>query len=358
MHLKNNKIIMQDIANALNISRTTVYRALRGKGRVKEETKKQVLKESKRLGYKANKAAIMLASSKKEIVIGALFPSEPKFFFEDVYTGIEDAAKELKDFGLYIKYCQTKTHDVDKQFDLFEKLLKEKVSGIVITPSSPVLLNDLINKATHKGIPVITFLSDAPISKRLCFIGQDLKASGKVAGELMGKFIMGTGKIAVLTGFSEVWSLQQRVEGFRYEIGNHFKSVDIIGQFEYFDDVEKAYKIAKHIMKTQKDLAGIYTTSSAGTVGVGRAVNELRQSGKITVIGFDLTDEIRDMLLMNTLQATICQDPYAQGYYSIKILFKYLVEGIKPSDSSLYTNIEIIIRGNVNKSLFNKELYR
>jgi len=89
------------------------------------------------------------------------------------------------------------------QIEIFKKVLEKKVDAIVLLLLSPLSLNGLIDKAHKMNIPVIIFNTDAPLSKRFCFVGQDEKASGRLAGELLGKFLDGRGKIAVLKGFSE-----------------------------------------------------------------------------------------------------------------------------------------------------------
>jgi len=57
---------------------------------------------------------------------------------------------------------------------------------------------------------VVTFNTDARESDRLLFVGQDLYRSGRVAGELLGRFVGSAGRVALLTGFAELQAHQER----------------------------------------------------------------------------------------------------------------------------------------------------
>ena len=73
-------------------------------------------------------------------------------------------------------------------------------------------LTDTINRAIDAGIPVVTWDSDAPKSKRIAFYGVDDYASGKIMGEQAIKLLNGKGKVAIITSLGAT-NLQNRLEG-------------------------------------------------------------------------------------------------------------------------------------------------
>ena len=75
------------------------------------------------------------------------------------------------------------TADQLKQKEILESYITQKVDGIAISALNGDFLTDTINRAIDAGIPVVTWDSDAPKSKRLAFYGVDDFASGRIMGE-------------------------------------------------------------------------------------------------------------------------------------------------------------------------------
>ena len=67
------QVSVKDIAKELNISLSTVHKAMTGKGGISEERRKEVLKTAKKMGYQVNSVAQTLA--RKSINLGIIMPS-------------------------------------------------------------------------------------------------------------------------------------------------------------------------------------------------------------------------------------------------------------------------------------------
>ena len=333
----------QDIADLLGISRGTVYRALNNAGRISEETKRRVLETAERIGYKPNKLARTLVLQ-KDIRIVAILPSIPEYFFGKIEQGIRDAEKELKDFGVSVTYYHTKAvNDVCGQIELFEKAIQEKYDGMLIIPANPVLLRPHVDAAVEAGMPVVALNNDLPDSKRLCFVGEDSMMAGRVAAELMGKFLAKKGQVAILSGFPQASGLRERAKGFISVMRESFPQIELIGTYEYFEDKEEAYQITKRLTIDYPQLAGVFLTTTTGLEASARAILDCGKQDVIKAIGFDVNDEIEELMQKNVIYAAIHQDPHAQGYYSLKILSRYLTDGKMPEKEHLYTRLGILL---------------
>ncbi len=119
-------------------------------------------------------------------------------FFNWAYGGMQDAAKLI---GPHIKteLRGPATWDASQEARAIEQLIAKGVKGIIVTAGDATTLNPAINKAVKRGIPVITFDSDAPESKRLCFAGTNNYEAGKVAGKAMVEWLKGKGEVGIST---------------------------------------------------------------------------------------------------------------------------------------------------------------
>ena len=99
----NSKITIHDIANKLNITASTVSRALNNNPRISDATKKAVQKAAKELNYQPNNIASALRNGRSHI-IGIIVPTADRSFFASVVRGIEDIANKLH---YKVIICQT-----------------------------------------------------------------------------------------------------------------------------------------------------------------------------------------------------------------------------------------------------------
>ena len=101
-----------------------------------------------------------------------------------------------------------------KQKEILESFITQHVDGIAISALNGDFLTDTINRAVDAGIPVVTWDSDAPKSKRCAFYGVDDFASGRILGEQAVKLLNGKGKVAIITSVGAT-NLQRRLDGVR-----------------------------------------------------------------------------------------------------------------------------------------------
>jgi LacI family transcriptional regulator len=87
-------ITIKDIAKALNLSTSTVSRALRNSYEINPETKKLVMEYAERMNYRPNPIALSLKDSKSKS-IGVIIPEIANHFFSQLINGIESIAYNL-----------------------------------------------------------------------------------------------------------------------------------------------------------------------------------------------------------------------------------------------------------------------
>ena len=157
-----------------------------------------------------------------------VFAVVPKLLDNPVFNvakvGAEDAAKDLGD--VEISWTAPVTSDAAQQASIIESLIERKVDGIAVSVNDPDALRGVIDKAMDAGIPVVTFDSDAPKSKRIAFYGTNNYGSGKSMGEYLVKIMGPKGKIAIQTGTPGALNLEERIQGVKDYLKNYLLTDD------------------------------------------------------------------------------------------------------------------------------------
>ncbi len=276
----------------------------------------------------------------------ALVPkSIGQIYWEGCRRGMEKAAKEE---GIKGYFTGPPTTDIAKQIDIIENLVVQGVKGIGISPNDPTAVKDVIARAMKQGIPVVTFDSDSPESKRMAYIGTDNKAAGKVAGETLAKFMEGKGEFAILTGGLGAHNLNLRIEGFREAIKNYPEMKEIALEPDD-DDSEIATQKAENLLISHPNLKGFFGVSAPGAPGAARAVKDANKVGKVIVVGFDDTPECRAYIQEGVIQATVAQRPFDMGYRAIKVLVE-ANKGNKPKTKIIDTGVLVITKDNLKET--------
>ena len=329
------KYSQQLIAELADVSRGTVDRVLHGRPNVKPETKEKVLAAIEQLGYSPNTVGRALALSNREYSICVVIPDNP--FFADVFAGIRAAAAKLSDYNLSLEYIITNGMTGE---ELVRAIDGNTCMAMMVAVNDSAEIRSCISRKTACGIPVVTFNTDLQDCGRLCFVGQNLYKSGRIAASLMCKLLPEKqNKILVVTGSSRFQAHRARVQGFADASAQSGKDIEIVGVVETNDDAKLTYDRMYEALCGNGEIDGIYI--SAGQVE--SCVKVLERIGrKYHVVANDLTPAVAEAMKMNIFDFTIFQNPFEQGYKPVRILFDCLFNGQTPDEEYHYTDNTII----------------
>lgn len=347
-----------EIAERLGISRGTVSRVLNNHPNVKPETRQKVLDALKELNYTPNETARSLVM-KKEFRIAVIVFSKPSFFWAQVENGVNTAKNDLASQGVIVDYFVTDILRPEEQLELIRTLPQKGYHGIAIAPNDPQMLASEIDRLSNSGFPVVIINVEIPTANQLCYIGCDYIQSGILAGELFSRFLPGPSDILVLTLKDSVHSIEQRITGFRKELSQH-ENLNIKRIERFNRDGSGVYESLIKLLSDMPDFQGIYV-SLAALVPTADAVQALNLTPAPVIIGYDLNEDIFMRLKNSSISATICHEPFNQGYFAVKILHRFLDKKIYPSSSLMYNKLEVVVASNakyyMNETL-QTELFR
>ncbi|TPI58272.1 substrate-binding domain-containing protein [Mesorhizobium sp. B3-1-3] len=234
-------------------------------------------------------------------------------------AGVQRAATEDKVSAQFIGPVGA---DADGQISEIETLMG-KMDGLAISSVSTDALAPLIDKVIAAGIPVVTFNTDNPESKRLAFAGQDLVQSGREAGKLMAKVLGGKGKVMITTiDAAAQWSLD-REKGAREALKAE-PGLEVVSTLNTGTDPQKIYSAIENAMLANPSISGVLSLECCSTPAAGTWVERNKAADKVKVVGFDLLDQTVQLVQSGDVQATIDQAPEKQGFAAVDLLVQFL----------------------------------
>lgn len=340
-------VTIRDIARAAGVSRGTVDRVLNRRGGVRPELEDRIRALIAEMGYTPNRAGKVLASLKKPMRIGCLLPSVGNDFFDGIIRGLRRAERELSDYGVSLEILQVKGFDPAVHAGALKKLAQRKVNALCAATVDVLPVRRTVNAVIARGIPVAAVNSDLSGTGRLFYVGCNYLQSGRTAAGLLRLMRGGRGaEILVVTGSRNMQGHNRRIAGFIQELKKQPAPFHIAKIVESVDDCEIAYRRTLQALDVLPRVDCVYVTSG-GVAGVCRAVCEKGLAGRLTVLTFDDVPATRRFVRNGVISATICQEPFEQGYRSVKLLYEFLVNGKKPEKSRYYTDTVIKIRQNL-----------
>jgi ribose transport system substrate-binding protein len=252
-------------------------------------------------------------------------------FFNWSYAGMRDAAKRLG------QQVQTEYHgpvewDASLEARAIEELIERKVAGLVVTAGDAGILVPAINKAIEAGIPVITFDSDSPASKRLSFVGTDNYQAGFEAGQTIAAWLEGRGQVAVST-FPGPDHLAKRVQGFEDALAQLGPEIELVALVNDDGKTEKAETQFMALLQANPHISAIFAAHGNPGPGVAAAVQKVGLEGKVSIMAFDFALPVIELVEKGVIRATVGQNPYLMGYQSMMLAYAAGQETGVPSAS-------------------------
>jgi len=287
-----------------------------------------------------------VARQPKKALRIAVIGLENSQFWIPVKLGAERAGRELAPYNAVVEWMVPgEAHTADVFGRAIDAAVAKQYDAIA-TIAGDAGVAAYIDRAVRAGVPVATFNSetDTP-NDRLFFVGADSYAQGKAAGTRMCELVGPKAKVGVITGFFAVEAHQARVKGFEDALKANCPGATVVGRVENHDQAEIAYQQAKDFMTAHADLGGIVAIAGS-PFGAARAVEEVGKAGKVHLVTFDAVDETMDFVEKGVIDATIGQNPDAQGHDPAVRLFNYLVAGEVPPHGRLVTRADVITKAN------------
>jgi ribose transport system substrate-binding protein len=265
-------------------------------------------------------------------------------FWTIARRGVEKADAELPDVTVEFRLGDGTAAG---QKRIVDDLIAVGVDGIAISPVDPANQIAMLNDVAQRAI-VFTQDSDAPDSKRECYVGTDNVAAGRQAGELIKEALPAGGKIALFVGKLDARNAQDRLQGIKEAIaGTKIEILDI--RTDDTDEVRAKANVSEMLV-AHPDVAGLVGLWSYNGPAIISAVKDAGKVGAVKIIAFDEDDETLSGVKSGAIIGTVVQQPYEFGYQAITLLAK-AVNGDRsgiPASHQLFVPTQVIRQNTVD----------
>jgi ribose transport system substrate-binding protein len=249
-------------------------------------------------------------------------------FWTIARKGTEKADAELPDVSVEFRLGDG-TAAAQKR--IVDDLLVKGVDGIAISPVDPANQAAMLDEVAQRAV-VFTHDSDAPNSRRECYVGTDNVAAGRQAGELIKEALPQGGKIALFVGQLDARNAQERLRGIKEAIAG--SKIEILDVRTDDTDQVRAKANVSEMLVSHPDVAALVGLWSYNGPAILNAVRDAGTIGVVKIIAFDEDDETLTGVKSGAIVGTVVQQPYEFGYQSITLLAKAVKgdrSGIPPS---------------------------
>ena len=296
------------------------------------------------------------------------FPSTPKWrfvfvnhvttnpFFTPTQYGAQDACALL---NCEFQWTGSTTSNVAEMVNAVNTAISAKADGIALAVVDKNAFNEPVNKALAAGIPVVSYNADGavddPGTSRLSYIGQGLYDSGFQLGQRAIASGLESGEAVGFIATPGALNIQPRIDGASDAIKQSGKSLKFtpVGTNA---DITKGLSIIDAYAQGHPDLAGMLAVDAGSTQSVGQVVAKysMRDKGLKVAGGFDLVPETLNSIKSGSLDYTIDQQPYLQGFLPVLYLYMYKLSGGLVFPSETNTGLLFVTKDNVDPYLQTK----
>jgi ribose transport system substrate-binding protein len=254
------------------------------------------------------------------------------------------AERQAREYGnVDILWSGPATADQLKQKEILESFITQKVDGIAISSLNGDFLTETINKAIDAGIPVVTWDSDAPKSKRYAFYGVDDFAGGRILGEQAVRLLGGKGQIAIITSVGAT-NLQRRLDGMKEALAKA-PDIKIVEVFDIKEDTVRCAELIATGTNRYPDLAAWLSTG--GWPVFTRNATAAIDPAKTKLISFDTIQPALDLLREGKVAVLLGQKYFGWGSEPVKILYG-IKHGRMPSSPIIDSGVDLVTKENLD----------
>jgi ribose transport system substrate-binding protein len=290
------------------------------------------------------------SNDKKKLTIAVIPKGTTHEFWKSIHAGSNKAAAELKAQGTEIEVIwkgPLREDDREQQIQVVEGFAAQGVSGIVLAPLDNRALVRPVADARRAGVPTVIIDSGLESDEIVSFVATDNYKGGTLAADRMGQLLGGKGKVIMLRYAEGSASTTEREQGFLDQIKKNFPEIELISTDQYAQATrDTAKRASENLLNRFGDqVQGIFTPNESSTMGMLLALEDIGKAGKVSFVGFDVSQKFIEALNAGQLHGIVVQNPFNMGYLGVKTMVDNLLG--RPVEKKIDTGVMMVTKENM-----------
>ena len=318
---------IKEIAKRLNISVSTVSRALHNHHSIGLRTKMRVQELAKELNYEPNQTAIFFKQG-KTFTIGVILPQLSESFFSTAISGIEDFAKTKK-YNVLLGQSHDE-EDTEKQ--LVEAMKNHRVDGMLISVAKNTRDYEHFDMLQKYGIPLV-FFDRIPKKQDIHYVACNLDNGMSDAIHFLVK--RGHKNIALINGPQTIIASKERLESYKDALSRKRIKIDASYIISTNLTTQDTYKAMKELLSLKRRPTAIITFNDYVALDAMQYAkrNGILLNEEISFVSFANLPICHYM--ENPPLASVEQFPYEQGNRAATLLWELFDHPDRVSNTNL-----------------------
>jgi simple sugar transport system substrate-binding protein len=280
-------------------------------------------------------------------------------FFVPTQYGLQDAAALL---GIpKPSWTGSQTAVISEMVSATNAAISSKANGIAIAVVDSHAFTAPVKNAMNGGIPVVSYNADGnvgdPGTNRLAYIGQDLFVSGQALGQRIVAGMPNGGDAVGFIATPGQANIQPRIDGATQAIKASGKNINFKPVTSGALLPQENTTINAYVLAHKSTLKGIFAVDAGSTQTVGQMIKKYSLESQVASGGFDLNPLTLQYIQGGSLQFTIDQQPYLQGFLPVLALYLFNLSGGLVSPVETNTGLTFVTKANVGPYLNTKSRY-
>lgn len=337
--MKIGQATIKDIARELNVSSSTVSRALKDYPGISDETKRKVKEVAEKLNYRPNAIALSLRKS-RSFTIGVIIPEVVHFFFSTVISGIEEVASSR---GYNVILSQT-NESLTREKSSIDTMLSNQIDGFLVSFSKETTDFEHFSRLLDHGYPIIFFDRVPNIPHSINVMVDDYQGAYNATSHLISQ---GYNRIVHLAGPKNLSISKERERGYRDALTNHGISIDptLIVECAYGTS-DEGFKITENLFKQlNKKPDGVFANNDIAAAGAILACKSLGYSvpNDVGVVGFS---NWQFCSMIEPTLSSVSQPGFKMGLKATELLLDLIEKKLDPDTITepIVLETELLIR--------------
>ncbi|QDK79532.1 LacI family transcriptional regulator [Spirosoma sp. KCTC 42546] len=308
-------ITIKDLARELNLSTSTVSRALRDSSEIGVDTKKRVLDLAQQLDYNPNPVALSLLSSQSHD-IGVIVPEIANPFFAIVIAGIEDVAFAQ---GYHVVIYQSH-EDYEREVLNVKHIANRRKDGLLVSIATSTTDYSHFRNLHDRGFPIVFF-------DRIC---EEIDTHKVLVDDFEGAYTatehlikQGCERIAHVSGPEHLLISRRRLHGYRAALLDYGRPIKDEWVVSSVYNGTSSLEVTRRLLAKPELPDGIFASSDNIAIGCHAAIIEagLSMPDDIALIGFS---DLPISALLNPPLSSVAQPAFEMGRSAAELLINLI----------------------------------